>query len=246
MKAIILAAGRGSRLEDVTDDKPKCLTILKDKPLIQWQLESLKKAGIKEIAIVRGYLKEKINFDNVTYFDNDEWESTNMVMTLVRASEWLKTEECLVFYSDIIYTSKTIKNLMSIEGPLVIPYNTNWKKLWEQRFEDPLVDAESFLIDDKYHVNEIGMKTNSYDNIQGQYMGIIKFTPEGFSWILEILDQLEDAIRRKIDFTSILSEILKNGKVILGMPSDELWLEIDNKKDLILAESEYSHILDSL
>ena len=58
MKAIILAAGRGSRMKNLTDEKPKCLAKLRGKPLLEWQLTSLREAGIEDIAIVTGYKRE--------------------------------------------------------------------------------------------------------------------------------------------------------------------------------------------
>ena len=54
-KAIILAAGRGSRMGDATASKPKCLNVLNDKCLLDWQLLSLRDAGIEEVTVVRGY-----------------------------------------------------------------------------------------------------------------------------------------------------------------------------------------------
>ena len=64
MKAIILAAGRGSRMKHLTDEKPKCLAKLGGKLLIEWQLEALSAAGINEIAIVTGYKKELLSHTN--------------------------------------------------------------------------------------------------------------------------------------------------------------------------------------
>ena len=61
MKAIILAAGRGSRMKKLTNDKPKCLVKLHGKPLLEWQLESMRKSGISEIAIVTGYKHEMLS-----------------------------------------------------------------------------------------------------------------------------------------------------------------------------------------
>ena len=67
MKGIILAAGRGSRMGLLTKKLPKCRTVFKGKELIQWQIESLRGAGIDDIAIVRGYLAETFDL-NVKYF----------------------------------------------------------------------------------------------------------------------------------------------------------------------------------
>lgn len=120
MKAIVLAAGRGSRLGSLTNDNPKCLTELFGKSLIEWQVKALNEAGINEIAIVRGYKKEKINIKNATYFDNDIWDKTNMVMSLYKADEWLQKYECIISYSDIIYKSEVIDLLKIIIVILVL------------------------------------------------------------------------------------------------------------------------------
>ena len=58
MRAVILAAGRGSRMKNLTDDRPKCLVELKGKALLDWQLESLRASGIREIAVISGYKSE--------------------------------------------------------------------------------------------------------------------------------------------------------------------------------------------
>ena len=53
--AIILAAGRGSRMRELTDTKPKCLLELAGRPLLHWQLDALRDAGVERIVLVRGY-----------------------------------------------------------------------------------------------------------------------------------------------------------------------------------------------
>ena len=63
MKGIILAAGRGSRMGDLTTNLPKCRTLLHGKELIQWQLDAMKAASINEISVVCGYLAETFEFD---------------------------------------------------------------------------------------------------------------------------------------------------------------------------------------
>ena len=60
MKAIILAAGRGSRMCQLTEEQPKCLTKLAGKSLLEWQQEALKATGIQEIVVVGGYRYEDL------------------------------------------------------------------------------------------------------------------------------------------------------------------------------------------
>src|SRR5688500_11769545 len=111
MRAIILAAGRGSRMGDATTGQPKCLTPLCGKPLVQWQIESLRAADIARIGIVRGYMKEKLAFAGVETFDNSRWAETNMVASLVCADAWLAVDDCVMSYSDIVYPASTVRTL---------------------------------------------------------------------------------------------------------------------------------------
>ena len=73
MKAIILAAGRGSRMRKLTDENPKCLVLLRGKSLLDWQLEALRGAGIKQISIVTGYKRELLLDKGLKEFNNNRW-----------------------------------------------------------------------------------------------------------------------------------------------------------------------------
>jgi choline kinase len=90
MRALILAAGRGSRMGALGDVRPKCLVELDGRPLLDRQLAALRTGGAREIGIVRGYRKDMLNDPALTYFDNDRWAETNMVMSLACAAEWLR------------------------------------------------------------------------------------------------------------------------------------------------------------
>ena len=240
MKAIILAAGRGSRMKDKTDILPKCLTELWNKTLLEWQLHSLKKAEIKEIAIITGYRSEDImnRKPNLKYFHNDIWDKTNMVATLLKAEEWLKTDECIVSYADIVYTPKAVKSLIECKSDIAITYYTKFLELWKNRFDNPLDDIETFKKDESFNLTEIGGKAQSLEDIEGQYMGLLKFTPYGWSKIYDELqsNNLPKSIS-KIDMTTLLSHLLSRNIKIKAIPYNEIFLEVDNPNDLELYES---------
>ena len=103
MRAIILAAGRGSRMKSLTDERPKCLVELRGKPLLEWQLWALRDAGINEIAIVTGYKRELLAERGLVEFFNPRWAETNMVSSLACAEAWLVADTCIVSYADIFY-----------------------------------------------------------------------------------------------------------------------------------------------
>ncbi|WP_088188559.1 NTP transferase domain-containing protein [Desulfosporosinus sp. FKA] len=85
MKAIILAAGHGTRLKKYTENLPKGMLAFFGKALIERQIELYKRAGIDDIIIVRGYAADKIDYNCVRYYLNENFATTNMVESLMTA-----------------------------------------------------------------------------------------------------------------------------------------------------------------
>lgn len=234
VKAVILAAGRGSRLGELTEDKPKCMVELWGKPLLHWQIAALQGAGIEDITIVRGYMAEKIDVPGVHYLENKRWAETNMVATLMEADRILSTGPTVVSYSDIVYSSGAVKALLNGSGDIRITYDPNWRKLWEMRFEDPLSDAETFKIDKETGMLlEIGNRPKSYEEVQGQYMGLLYFEPTGWNKVLRLTRTLESVVLDRIDCTSMLRQLISTHEV-MTVPINDLWCEVDNNKDIQL------------
>src|ERR1017187_6755080 len=130
MRAIILAAGRGSRMKSLTDERPKCLVELRGKPLLAWQLGALREAGVDEIAIVTGYKRELLAGRGLVEFYNPRWAETNMVSSLALAESWLLADTCIVSYADIFYYSSAVRLLIDCTAPLAITYDSNWLVSW--------------------------------------------------------------------------------------------------------------------
>lgn len=236
MRAIILAAGRGSRLGHLGDDRPKCFVKLDGKPLVEYQLAALRRGGVNEIGIVLGYRAEMIDFPGLTYFNNERWAETNMVMSLAAAARWLREQPVIVSYADIFYRSELVHGLAQASGELVITYDRKWRELWARRFADPLADAETFRIDEAGRLLEIGGKTNRIEDIQGQYMGLLKFTPEAWSAVEELLGELDPATRDRLDMTGLLRRLLAAGFPVGTFATAGQWGEIDNPEDVALYE----------
>ena len=232
-KAIILAAGRGSRMRNLTDERPKCLVELHGKALLDMQLESLRAAGISEISIVTGYKRELLANRGLFEFHNPKWETTNMVSSLAYAQDWLKSESCIVSYSDIFFGSEAVELLMNCKESLAITYDPNWLELWTKRFGDPLLDAESFCLTPSGHLAEIGNKPKSVDEVHGQYMGLLRFTPEGWGEMLRIRSNLTSEQCDKMHMTGTLQKVLEAQKIrIAALPYEGEWGEVDSAEDL--------------
>jgi L-glutamine-phosphate cytidylyltransferase len=233
MRGIILAAGRGSRMGKMTDEKPKCLIELNGKTLIEHQLNAFKDAGIEDIALVTGYKRELLSKYGSKDFHNPRWESTNMVSSLLCADEWLSNYSCIISYSDIFYSSSAIDLLVSNEDDISITYDTNWLANWKERFNNPLDDAETFRIKDNY-VTEIGNKPNSIDEIDGQYMGLLRFNPIGWNKIMSIIQEMDKSEFQSIHLTALLQRLIDSGSRITALPYNEKWGEVDSEFDFNL------------
>ncbi len=234
MKAIILAAGRGSRMRNLTDERPKCLVELHGKALLDWQLKSLHRAGITEIAIVTGYKRELLQDRGLEEFHNSRWAETNMVSSLACASKWLENEPCIVSYSDIFYSSHAVLSLMDCSASLAVTYDPNWLELWTQRFGDPLLDAETFRLNPDKTLAEIGSKPMSVDEVEGQYMGLLRFTPEGWGEVLRIRNSLDPKDSDSMYMTGALQKVINAGRLEINtVACDFTWGEIDSEEDLV-------------
>ena len=232
MKAIILAAGRGSRMQGLSEAQPKCLTRLGDRPLLEWQLGALRQAGITETAVVKGYRGELLERPDLYGFENPRWAQTNMVMSLWQARAWLESGPCIVSYGDIVYAPDVVRALIRAEGDLLISYDRDWQALWEARFVDPLADAESFQLDVGGRLTDIGRKVTDPAEIQGQYMGLLRFTPAGWAQVSAWLETLPQATRDRLDMTGLLQQLLGQGVQIGAVPIEGGWTEIDSETDL--------------
>jgi choline kinase len=229
MRAVILAAGRGSRMGNATDAQPKCLTVIAGKPLIDWQYEAIINAGVTDIIVVGGYRSETLRNDKYHLALNPDWETTNMAATLFCVGEY--EGDTLVSYSDILYPPEHIKSLISLDADIAITADVLWRSLWEQRFADPLKDAETFKSKDGVLV-EIGGKTDNISEIEAQYMGLLKFSRKGFKSAKDVFESLPSEKRNKLDMTSLLRLLMAENEEIRVAEVKGKWCEVDNQNDL--------------
>ena len=242
MKAIILAAGVGERLRPLTDHKPKCLVELAGIPLLKRQINTLQGAGITDITVVAGYLADQIcQISGIRVIRNQKYDSTNMVESLFCAREVMTGDEDLVIsYGDIVYESKTLLPLLSCGSPVCIIIDHQWKRYWELRMNDPLEDAETLKLDSDGRVRELGKKTNSYEEIQGQYIGLIKVRSDHVIKLDEIHSSMDPkALYDGKDYwnmymTSFLQHLIDTGVPVRANPVNNGWLEVDTLQDLEL------------
>ena len=238
MKALILAAGQGKRLGKASKNKPKCLINLFGKSLLENQIEILKSADIIDINIVSGFKSELLNNYSFKKFHNKYFESTNMVFSMFTASDLFidNSEDLIVSYGDIIYEKKNLEKLINTDAEVSIMVDLNWKNLRTKRFEDPLSDAETMKFDKDLNISELGKKTRNYDDIQGQYTGLIKLRKDSLNKIYKIYQQLEG--NRSISYenlymTDFIQILIEKAIEVKASLVNGGWLEIDTESDLI-------------
>ncbi len=228
-------------MNELTRDRPKCLSMLGEKTLLQWQLDALNSGGIDDITVVVGYRKEKIEELVSNTITNERWNKTNMVSSMLCAGEWLSSGACLVTYGDVIYSARLVEMLRKASGQLLIPFNTEWYDLWKERIGNPLDDAETFKTDSNGDLTEIGRRPETIGEIQGQYMGIVVMTPEGFNSIKRYIKEMEPAVIDRMDMTTLLQNLVEAGVKVKTMPYPGQWLEVDTADDLAIYNRRYQH-----
>ncbi len=241
MKVIILAAGRGTRLRPYTDNKPKCMVELKGKALLHHQLEVLDQCGVdkEDVALVAGYLQEALIAPEIKQFVNKKYATTNMVTTLFEAKAFMQPgEDLIIAYSDIIYSPEVFKTLLDTKGDIVVTADLGWYDLWKLRMENPLDDAETFKMSEDKGIYELGRKPKSLEDVQAQYIGLIKVSGNKVSDFIKFYEGLDrDATYDSQDFdnmymTSFLQNLIDTGWEAKAAIINRGWLEVDSVEDL--------------
>ena len=239
VKALILAAGQGTRLRPHTDDRPKCLVEFAERPLLEWQLEALRRAGIEDITIVTGYRADQIERMGVKTAHNPRYETTNMVATMACGGDAFDgADDLIVAYSDIVYETAVVEKLAACPAPLATVVDLDWRSLWDLRMEDPLADAETLKLDSAGQITELGKKPRSSDEIEAQYIGMTRvsadFAGEFLNAYLELdRDKLYDGKDHdNMYMTSFLQHLIDTGRPLTAVPIHKGWLEFDTVDDL--------------
>lgn len=256
MKVIILAAGQGTRLRPLTDDRPKCMVEVNGKSIIERQLDTMHVCGIRDedITIICGYRSDvlKTRFKNTTinFIVNDQYDLTNMVCSLMCARNLMAAEEDIIIsYGDIIYGELVFQRILAAEDDASVIVDDGWYEYWSQRCENPLDDAETLMFDQDDYLTEIGQKTTELAKVQSQYIGLMRFRGDGLKAMLALSAEAErrsnngEALWRttrnyaKMYMTDLLQGLIDEGNKLRAVHIQRGWFEIDDCEDLKIVES---------
>jgi choline kinase len=240
MKMIILAAGEGTRLRPLTENMPKCMVKFKGKPIIEYILEVACNSRITDVTIVDGYksnvLQKHLKNKGVNFLTNEKYETTNMLSSLFCAKK-IMNDDIIISYADIIYKKEILESLIASKDFFNVVIDKEWKKLWSLRMEDPLSDLETLKIKDN-KIIELGKKTKSYDNIEGQYIGLIKISKKVIDKVVKYYDNLNKSLIydgkdfNNMYMTSFIQMIIDNLMDVNPIFTRGGWIEIDSIEDL--------------
>lgn len=255
MKVIILAAGQGTRLRPLTDDRPKCMVEVNGRSIIERQLDTIYSCGIQDedITIICGYrsdvLKNRFKDKKISFIVNEQYDSTNMVCSLMCARSLMETEEDIIIsYGDIIYGEPVFRKILAGEDDMSVIVDDGWYEYWSERCENPLDDAETLMFDEDDYLTEIGQKTTELAKVQSQYIGLMRFKGEGLKTMLSLSAEAKrrsgkgETLWRtsrnyaKMYMTDLLQGLIDEGNKLRAVHIQRGWFEIDDCEDLKVVE----------
>jgi histidinol-phosphate/aromatic aminotransferase/cobyric acid decarboxylase-like protein/GTP:adenosylcobinamide-phosphate guanylyltransferase len=239
MQAIILAAGMGKRLKELTRDNTKCMVKVNGVSLIDRMLHQIQRQSVNRIIIVVGYKGEKLKEyietlgieTPITYIDNPIYDKTNNIYSLSLASEYLCEDDTLLFESDLIFEDSALDTLVSDpRGTLAL---VDKYESW--------MSGTCIKIDDKDRITEFVPGNRLRFEETGEYyktVNIYKFSRE-FSnkYYVPFLDAYQKALGENEYYEEVLRVITMLDEPVIRAKrlNGQKWYEIDDIQDLDIA-----------
>jgi len=236
-KVILLVAGEGTRLRPHTLDRPKCMVEIDGISLIDRQLAVLKAEGLDDIVMIGGYMSDMLIKDGIRLEVNSRYYETNMVWTLFSAEEELKGD-VIISYGDIVYSNKILQKLLYSTADVSVVVDKKWEGYWRLRNENPLDDAETLKLQKDGAISEIGQKPKSINEIEGQYIGLMKFSSKGIEELKKAFysaKKNESILGKKLEsayMTDLLQYMIDLGVRVDSVLTYDNWIEVDTVSDL--------------
>jgi L-glutamine-phosphate cytidylyltransferase len=238
--AIIIAAGLGSRMEALTNDKPKCMLEFGDKTLLQRQLDAYWACGVTDISVVRGYQKDKIHYDGLRYFENPDYKNNNILNSLFYAEEAI-TGHVICAYSDILFNAHVVQRVLEAQHDISVVVDIDWRGYYDGRRDHPLDEAENIIFDANNKVIAAGKAIATKNDVHGEFIGMMKFSPHGAEIFKRHFNRIKELYagkpfqRAKVFEKSYLTDIIQD-MTDIGIPIhcviiERGWKEIDTIED---------------
>lgn len=249
-RAILIAAGRGKRLGTHTDEIPKCMVQVGERPILGWVWDALSSVGVDELVVIRGYRGDVLEqfvtglVDKVTFVDNHEWQTNNILLSLACARRYLDAP-CYLTYSDIVFTREVARAAAASTAEIGLVIDRRFRDIYVGRTEHPLDEGEvSDLLPDGT-VARVGKKALPPADAIGEYIGLTRLGARGVATVANSLDALAQRYAGREDepfqraaryrtayLTDLWQQLIDTGIPIEPILIDGQWREIDTGQDL--------------
>jgi len=239
-KALIIAAGLGSRLKKHTENLPKCMLDFGGKTLLQRQLDSYKKCGIKDISLIRGYKKEKIKYKGIQYFENIDYKNNNILNSIFYAEKVINGN-IIISYSDILFNSSVVERTINSDHDISVVVDIDWRGYYVGRKDHPISEAENVIFNSNNEVEKIGKINTGNEEVHGEFIGMIKLSNRGTEIFKEHFHRLKKIYWnkpfqraksfQKAYLTDFIQELVDIGIKVHCVIIESGWKEIDTVED---------------
>ena len=239
-KALIIAAGLGSRLKKHTENLPKCMLDFGGKTLLQRQLDSYKKNNISDISLIRGYKKEKINYKGIKYFENKDYKNNNILNSLFYA-EKIINGNIIISYSDILFDPSVVERTLKSDHDISVVVDIDWRGYYVGRKDHPISEAENVIFNSNNEVEKIGKINTGNEEVHGEFIGMIKLSNRGTEIFKEHFHRLKKIywnkpfqrakIFQKAYLSDFIQELVDIGIKVHCVIIESGWKEIDTVED---------------
>ena len=240
MYGVILAAGVGSRLRPMTNDKPKCLVTTAGKAIIQYQIDAYKEAGVREIFIIVGYEGEAIKDYckhikdiSIKIIDNQDYENTNNMYSLYLAREYVDGKPFILNNADLSIDSSIVKKLLSFEASDAVAVDTGI-------FND---ESMKVTVRDNGTISGISKAVAEKDSFACS-IDFYKFSGKSSSIFFKKIKEIIEVDKNLKDWTEVAMHKLFSTQEMSFYPCDIAgldWVEIDNYQDLAISDRKFSN-----
>ena len=244
MKVIIIAAGYGSRLGNLTKTTPKGLLEINGKSILQRQIDLFYSKKIFDITIITGPHK-KFGLSDISYINDKKYDEHDVLGSLMAAKN-IFHGEIITSYSDIIFEEKILDQLLNFKGDIGVPIDLDWEKYYEGRTQHPKSEADNVLLKNNQIVEiKKNIMSKNNDEMIGEFLGPMVFSEHGSEIFIKQYEKLEQSIHgkfhnapslKKAYLTDMIQELITQNIHVDPIMINGNWCEIDTSQDLIRAE----------
>ena len=247
-KALIVAAGIGSRLKAHTENLPKCMLDFGGKTLLERQLSAYRDCGIDNISVIKGYKKNKINYKNLKYFENKDY-SNNNILNSIFCGEKAINGNVIIAYSDILFESSVVQRLLDSDHDISVVVDIDWRDYYVGRKEHPLTEAENVIFNSNNEVIKIGKIATEKQEVHGEFIGMMKLAHRGAEIFKQNFHRAKKLYWNKpfqraktfqnAYLTDMIQELVDIGIKVHCVIIERGWKEIDTVEDYQKALQEF-------